>query len=58
MPATQPLHQDLDDRGMLETTLVITAGEFGRTPKLIKTNEDRVVITGPTASALQWAVEA
>ena len=28
------LLQDLDDRGMLETTLVITAGEFGRTPKL------------------------
>ncbi len=28
------LLNDLDDRGMLETTLVITAGEFGRTPKL------------------------
>lgn len=28
------LLQDLDDRGLLETTLVITAGEFGRTPKL------------------------
>ena len=30
------LLNDLDDRGMLETTLVITAGEFGRTPKLNK----------------------
>lgn len=28
------LLNDLDDRGLLETTLVITAGEFGRTPKL------------------------
>lgn len=28
------LLRDLDDRGMLENTLVITAGEFGRTPRL------------------------
>ena len=28
------LLNDLDDRGLLDTTLVITAGEFGRTPKL------------------------
>ncbi len=28
------LLNDLDDRGLLETTLVITAGEFGRTPRL------------------------
>lgn len=26
--------QDLDDRGLLETTLVVAIGEFGRTPKL------------------------
>lgn len=26
--------QDLDDRGLLETTLVVAVGEFGRTPKL------------------------
>ena len=32
------LLNDLDDRGLLETTLVITAGEFGRTPKL---NQDK-----------------
>ena len=30
------LLNDLADRGMLDTTLVITAGEFGRTPKLNK----------------------
>jgi hypothetical protein len=30
------LLNDLDERGMLDTTLVITAGEFGRTPKLNK----------------------
>ena len=28
------LLKDLDERGMLENTLVITAGEFGRTPRL------------------------
>jgi len=32
--AYSALLNDLDDRGMLETTLVITAGEFGRTPKI------------------------
>ncbi len=30
------LLNDLSDRGLLDTTLVITAGEFGRTPKLNK----------------------
>lgn len=30
------LIQDLADRGMLEDTLVVTAGEFGRTPKMNK----------------------
>ena len=33
------LLHDLADRGMLDTTLVITAGEFGRTPKLNKDNK-------------------
>ena len=28
------LLNDLSDRGMLDNTLVITAGEFGRTPRL------------------------
>jgi uncharacterized protein (DUF1501 family) len=28
------LHDDLDRRGLLETTLVVATGEFGRTPKL------------------------
>ncbi len=28
------LLEDLDQRGLLETTLVITAGEFGRTPRI------------------------
>ena len=28
------LIQDLAERGMLEDTLVVTAGEFGRTPKI------------------------
>ena len=34
--AYSALLNDLDDRSMLDTTLVITAGEFGRTPKLNK----------------------
>lgn len=33
------LLNDLDARGLLETTLVITAGEFGRTPRLNKDNQ-------------------
>ena len=32
--ATGVLIQDLAERGMLDDTLVITAGEFGRTPKI------------------------
>src|SRR5262249_60317770 len=28
------LLEDLNDRGMLERTLVVAAGEFGRTPKI------------------------
>ena len=30
------LLQDLDQRGLLETTIVVWAGEFGRTPKIAK----------------------
>jgi uncharacterized protein (DUF1501 family) len=33
-PATAALLADLKDRGMLETTLVVWMGEFGRTPKI------------------------
>ena len=43
MPRVSRLHraraqmrQTFDDRGLLETTLVITAGEFGRTPRINK----------------------
>lgn len=32
--AVATLFEDLDDRGLLETTLVILCGEFGRTPKM------------------------
>ena len=32
----QRLLDDLSDRGMLERTLVVAAGEFGRTPKINK----------------------
>jgi hypothetical protein len=33
-PAFATLLQDLHERGMLETTLVVSTGEFGRTPKV------------------------
>lgn len=33
-PAYSTLLSDLDERGMLDTTLVICMGEFGRTPKV------------------------
>jgi hypothetical protein len=32
------LLEDLDDRGLLDETLVVVAGEFGRTPKINKTS--------------------
>ncbi len=32
------LIEDMDQRGLLETTMVVAWGEFGRTPKLNKTN--------------------
>ena len=32
--AVSALIQDLDDRGLLDSTLVVMAGEFGRTPKI------------------------
>jgi len=34
--AVAALFQDLADRGMLESTLVVVTGEFGRTPKINK----------------------
>lgn len=33
-PAMSTLFRDLADRGMLETTLVVVSGEFGRTPRI------------------------
>src|SRR5262249_5204517 len=32
--AVATLFEDLDDRGLLETTLVVLCGEFSRTPKM------------------------
>jgi len=32
--AVEALFSDLDERGLLETTLVVLCGEFGRTPKM------------------------
>ncbi len=34
--AMSTLFRDLDDRGMLESTLVVVSGEFGRTPQINK----------------------
>ena len=35
--AMSTLFRDLDDRGMLERTLVVVSGEFGRTPRVTNT---------------------
>ncbi len=35
-PRSRPLIEDLDDRGMLDSTLICVLGEFGRTPKINK----------------------
>ena len=37
-PTVATLIEDLDERGLLETTLVIVMGEFGRTPKITTLN--------------------
>lgn len=37
-PAIAALIEDLDERGMLEETLVVVNAEFGRTPKINKNN--------------------
>ena len=52
-PALATLVEDLDDRGMLDDTLVACLGEFGRTPKINKNagrdhwpNVNTVVLAG------------
>jgi uncharacterized protein (DUF1501 family) len=37
-PAWATLMADLQDRGLLDTTLIVWAGEFGRTPRINTTN--------------------
>lgn len=39
--AMSGLFRDLDDRGMLDTTLVVVTGEFGRTPRIDKSSAGR-----------------
>jgi hypothetical protein len=38
--AVSALLEDLADRGLLETTLVVMVGEFGRSPKVVKAGRD------------------
>ncbi|MBI1902159.1 MAG: DUF1501 domain-containing protein [Planctomycetia bacterium] len=40
-PAMSALIEDLKDRGLLDSTLVVWMGEFGRTPKFENTVKDR-----------------
>ena len=35
------LIEDLDDRGLLEDTLIVMAGEFGRTPKIVPSSRTK-----------------
>jgi len=50
--AVGALIQDLDQRGLLDDTLVVTAGEFGRTPKI---NKDRGRDHWPQAQSIAIA---
>jgi uncharacterized protein (DUF1501 family) len=38
--AVAALLDDLDDRGLLESTLVVLVGEFGRSPKVVRAGRD------------------
>jgi uncharacterized protein (DUF1501 family) len=38
--AVSELLKDLEERGMLETTLVVMVGEFGRSPKIVRAGRD------------------
>ncbi len=46
------LLDDLHQRGLLESTLVVVVGEFGRTPKIDSGGKGQ--ITGRTATRLFW----
>ncbi len=46
--ALSVLLQDLDERGLLDKTMVMVSSEFGRTPKI---NNEPAAITGPRSSA-------
>ncbi|HEY7153357.1 MAG TPA: DUF1501 domain-containing protein [Gemmataceae bacterium] len=48
-PAWATLMDDLKDRGLLDSTLIVWMGEFGRTPKIVK---DR---TGRDHWAVSWS---
>ncbi len=39
--AVAALIEDLDDRGLLEDTLIVMAGEFGRTPKIVPSSRTK-----------------
>ena len=53
--ALSSLLTDLSDRGMLERTLVVAMGEFGRSPKV---NAKRAAITGTSATVCSWPAAA
>ena len=54
--AFSALVEDLEARGLLDSTLVIMLGEFGRTPKINKARA--AATTGPTATAWCWPAAA
>ena len=55
-PAISTLFRDLSERGMLDSTLVLITGEFGRTPRINK-NAGRDH-WGPSPARCYWAVAA
>ena len=52
--ALAALLSDLKERGMLENTLVVVTGEFGRTPNVLDPGTRPAASTGPVVSPPSW----
>ena len=56
--AVSALLEDLELRGLLESTLVVVVGEFGRTPKIEANGGSPAETTGRTVSRRCWRAPA
>lgn len=55
--AFSALITDLDERGLLDTTLVVALGEMGRTPRLKVAQLNSVVVIGLMLKSSSWPAE-